>query len=108
MRINLESKNTQPAANEPAVNELGNTQRSAATSSTTGNSASQTSLGSDSAELSMDYARVASLASQINGLPEIRQEKVAALSNAIQQGTYDVSPEQTADAMLSEFLGNVA
>lgn len=73
-----------------------------------GNSTGQTSLGRDHAELSMDHARVAALATQIYNLPEIRQERVAPLSNAIQNGNYDVSPEQTADAMLTDFLGQVA
>jgi anti-sigma28 factor (negative regulator of flagellin synthesis) len=44
----------------------------------------------------------------VSNLPEIRQEKVNALSDALQSGEYNVSPEQTAAAMLSEFLGNVA
>jgi flagellar biosynthesis anti-sigma factor FlgM len=67
-----------------------------------------TSLDGDHAELSMDHARVAELAAQIQTLPEIRQEKVAPLSDAIQNGSYDASAEQTADAMLTDFLGQVA
>jgi len=64
--------------------------------------ASHSSLGEDRAELSADQVRVLSLAKEVNRLPEIRQEKVTALSLAIRQGQYDVSPEQTAAAMLSE------
>jgi flagellar biosynthesis anti-sigma factor FlgM len=63
---------------------------------------------SDTAELSLDHARIGALAAQVNNLPEIRQEKVAALATAIRNGTYDVSPEQTADAMVTDMLGNAA
>jgi flagellar biosynthesis anti-sigma factor FlgM len=56
----------------------------------------------------MDRAQVAIYAAQVNNLPEIRQEKVSALQSAISNGDYQVSSEQTADAMLSEFLENVA
>jgi negative regulator of flagellin synthesis FlgM len=59
---------------------------------------------SDTAQLSLDQARVQALVSQATALPEVRQEKVAALGRAIRQGSYQVSPEQTAEAMLSEML----
>jgi flagellar biosynthesis anti-sigma factor FlgM len=68
----------------------------------------KTSSGVDRAELSLDQVRVSALAAKINDLPEVRQEKVAALADAIHSGNYNVSPEQTAEAMLSEMLGNVA
>lgn len=45
---------------------------------------------------------VSALVAQVNQLPEVRQEKVAALAQQLHQGTYDVSPSQTADALLSE------
>jgi len=59
-------------------------------------------LGNDTAEISLDQVRVQSLASQVNNLPDVRQEKVTALGLAIQQGRYQVTPEQTAQAMLDE------
>jgi flagellar biosynthesis anti-sigma factor FlgM len=58
--------------------------------------------GDDTAELSGDQARVQSLVEKVIQLPDIRQEKVAALGLAIQQGHYEVSPEQTAEAILAE------
>ena len=105
MRINLDRNNAEAlgnaesSSNSSAANAAGQANASAQTSS---------SLGSDHAELSMDHARVAALAAQVSSLPEIRQEKVNALSDALQNGEYNVSPEQTAGAMLAEFLGNVA
>jgi len=56
----------------------------------------------DQAELSYDQARVNALTAQVNALPEIRREKVAALQSAVKQGTYQVSPEQTAEAIVAE------
>jgi len=59
-------------------------------------------LGSDTAQLSTDQARVQALAVQASALPEIRQDKVDALRRVVRDGSYRVSPEQTAEAMLSE------
>ena len=63
---------------------------------------SERTSGADTAEISPDQVRVQSLAAQVNALPEIRQNKVEALGRAIREGTYQVSAEQTAAAMLSE------
>jgi flagellar biosynthesis anti-sigma factor FlgM len=56
----------------------------------------------DHAEFSRLHSRAEVLTAQVNQLPDVRQERVAALANAVQNGTYQVSPEQTADAILSE------
>jgi len=55
----------------------------------------------DTASLSPDQGGVQQLASQVSQFPEIRQEKVAALQRAIQDGSYPVTPEQTAEALIS-------
>ncbi len=65
-------------------------------------------LGGDTAQLSLDQARVQSLAAQVNALPEVRQEKVAALGQAVRDGSYQISPEQTAEAVISEMLARSA
>ncbi len=65
-------------------------------------------LGGDTAQLSLDQARVQSLAAQVNALPEVRQEKVAALGQAVRDGRYQISPEQTAEAVISEMLARSA
>jgi flagellar biosynthesis anti-sigma factor FlgM len=56
----------------------------------------------DQAEISRLHSRAAVLTAQVNQLPDVRQERVAALASAVQNGTYQVSPEQTAGAILSE------
>lgn len=63
----------------------------------------RTGPGEDTAELSVDKARVQSLVQEVIRLPEVRQEKVAEFSLAIKQGGYEVSPERTAEAILTEF-----
>lgn len=61
-------------------------------------------LANDTAQLSLDQARVQSLAAQVNNTPEIRQEKVAALGQVVRNGSYEVTPQQTAEAVVSEML----
>jgi flagellar biosynthesis anti-sigma factor FlgM len=53
----------------------------------------------DSSELSA-FARAAAAASQ---LPEVRQERVDALQQQIASGSYQVAPQDVADALLSHF-----
>jgi len=56
------------------------------------------------AQLLGDPARVQSLAAQVKALPETRQEKVGVLGPAVRAGSYQVSPQQMAEAMISEML----
>ena len=51
-------------------------------------------LGEDSVDLS-------SLAAKALETPEVRQDKVDSLRQAIQGGTYSVDPQQIADAMIN-------
>lgn len=64
-------------------------------------SASRDVRGNDVAERSPDQVRLRSLESRVLSLPEIRQEKVEALGRAVGDGSYEVTPEQTAEAMVS-------
>jgi negative regulator of flagellin synthesis FlgM len=59
-------------------------------------------LAGDQAELSAVQARIQTLVAQVNRLPEVRQEKVAALGQAVREGRYQVSAEQTAEAIISQ------
>jgi anti-sigma28 factor (negative regulator of flagellin synthesis) len=49
-----------------------------------------------------DETEAKMLAAKVNQLPETRSEKVASIASAIQKGDYRVSPEQTAEAIISE------
>lgn len=56
----------------------------------------------DKATLSTDKASVDTLAAQALNSPEIRQDKVDALRQAIKSGQYKLEPEGIADAMIRE------
>ena len=73
-----------------------------------GSASATAHIGVDTAKLSPDQARVQQLASQVSQLPEIRQDKVAALQRAVQAGTYQVTPAQTAGALFSALQGSPA
>lgn len=55
----------------------------------------KTPLGEDSVSLS-------SLASQVLESPEVREDKVNSLRQAIESGTYSVDPRQIAEAMIHD------
>jgi flagellar biosynthesis anti-sigma factor FlgM len=58
----------------------------------------------DGASLSAG-AVVSKLVAQVRQLPEVRQERVAALKKAIQSGQYQVSDRQIADALHAQLFG---
>lgn len=54
----------------------------------------------DRTTLSSDKNQIKALTVQALSSPEVRQDKVAALRQAVQSGQYDVSPGKIADSML--------
>jgi len=82
--------------------------RSAKPGASSAGGINQAELATDTAKLSTDGSRIAGLTAAVNELPEIRQERVAALSEQVRSGTYRVSPEQTAEAIISHMLGRPA
>lgn len=61
-------------------------------------------LGDDQAELSGTHIQVQALTAQALQFPEVRQEKVNSLRQVVQDGTYQPSSGQIADAIFSEML----
>ncbi len=55
----------------------------------------------DSVELTDQAQRIHALVKETNGLPEIREEKIARIKSEIANGTYNVTPEQVAAKMLA-------
>jgi flagellar biosynthesis anti-sigma factor FlgM len=94
MRIDLNART-------PEASDAG---RPAKAGSRAAGSKSREAVGSDQAEVSLGQARTRALEVQAHRAPEIRQDKVEALARVIRDGTYEVSPEQTAEAMISEML----
>ena len=80
----------------------------ASTSRGTAAAAQPRTLADDTAQLSGDQVRVQALTAQAIAVPEIRQEKVTALGQAVRNGSYHVSPELTAEAVISESLARAS
>ncbi len=77
--------------------ELGRTQKKSVSRDVAGSDGVTTQLSSDAVLLS-------SLESQVNHAPDIRQEKVANLKSQIDAGTYSVSSQSVASAILRDVL----
>jgi flagellar biosynthesis anti-sigma factor FlgM len=84
--------------------ERANAQSGAVASSSSGASA----LGEDQAQLSEAHTQVAALAAQAAQLPEVREEKVQALRQAVSSGHYDASAEKVAGALLTYLIAGPA
>ena len=61
--------------------------------------------GLDGASLSTGSS-VSALAAQLQQMPDVRQDRVAALKQAIESGQYQVSDEQIADALQAQVFGS--
>lgn len=63
--------------------------------------ATPSAIGEDQAQLSSTHAQVQALTAQAAQLPEVRQERVQALRQAVESGRYRVNPQHVAGAMLA-------
>ena len=77
---------------------------------TAGSSQSQnqegvSALSPDLAQFSVDGGKVQQLKGNLAAVPDVRQDRVAALQQAIASGNYNVSGQQIALAMFSDLLG---
>ena len=84
----------------PEVPDPGQSAKSSA-QGTSGSSSAVGVGGGDTAKLSQDQGRVQELASQVNQLPEIRQDKVSALQRAL--GKWHVRGHVRADGGSLDF-----
>lgn len=58
---------------------------------------------SDQASLSPDATQLSNLSLALVSAPDVRQERVSAVSQALQNGSYSVSNQQIAGSMLRDF-----
>jgi len=65
-------------------------------------------LGQDQAQLSGAHVQVEALAAQAAQLPEAREERVAALRQAVTSGQYHPDPEQVAGAVFEHMIAPAA
>ena len=73
-----------------------------------GSSAAGTDLGEDQAQLSGAHVQVQALATLASQLPEVRQERVQTLRQAVASGQYQVSPDEVAAALLAHLTAQRA
>ena len=68
------------------------------------NRSAPASSGQDQAQLSIDKTTIQSLTAQVARLPEVRQDRVDALRQAVSSGNYRVSDQQVSDAIGSDLM----
>jgi negative regulator of flagellin synthesis FlgM len=73
---------------------------------TTNSTHAQPTSGGDSVSLSPQARELRSAREALTALPDIREEKVAAIRAQIEAGTYKVDSEKTAAKMIAEALLN--
>jgi len=86
----------------PESNRSNSPSPAAAASSTS--AASEASLGGDQAQLSGAHAEVQTLAAQAAQLPEVREERVHALRQALESGQYQTSTGLVAGALVDHLI----
>jgi flagellar biosynthesis anti-sigma factor FlgM len=71
-------------------------------SEATSAASAEPTVGEDAATVSVGSASVNSLVAKALDAPAIRQDKVEALCQAVQNGEYEVDPAQIAEAMIRQ------
>jgi flagellar biosynthesis anti-sigma factor FlgM len=82
--------------------------RSSAQNVAAGSSSVSNALGEDQARLSGVHHQVQALAAQAAQLPEVREEQVHALRQAVQSGHYHPSSEKVAGAIFTHMVARSA
>jgi len=76
----------------------------AQTSSAAAGSLGRLESGEDQAQLSGAHVQVEALATQASQLPEIREERVQTLREAVHSGQYQADPQKVAGALLAHMV----
>jgi flagellar biosynthesis anti-sigma factor FlgM len=64
--------------------------------------------GEDQAQLTGSHVQVLALVAQASQFPEVREERVQSLRQAIQSGQYQSSPEKIAGAIFAHLIAGFA
>lgn len=92
-----------------APGQLPETLRSSTSGSGKPVSSSGAALGTeDQTQLSGSHAQVLALVAQASQFPEVRQERIHILRQAIQSGQYQASPEKVAGALFAHLIAGSA
>jgi negative regulator of flagellin synthesis FlgM len=66
----------------------------------------QQAIKSDTVVISETAKRIQAAQSQLETIPDVRSEKVAEIKRRIEDGTYEIKPDQIAEKMIRESLLN--
>lgn len=98
---------TQYLYNDPTDNVKQANTRGTAPQPQTGGAPNSPEVDSqDSVQLSGELGQVQRLMDQLDQTPDVRSERVAALRQQVQQGTYQPSTDQIANAMIFDMSSN--
>jgi|SRR5580698_7750097 negative regulator of flagellin synthesis FlgM len=86
----------------PALDSINSPQRTPSETAATSDVSTGPVVAEDAATLSIDSARVNSLVAKALDSPQVREQKVEALRQAVQNGEYKVDPAQIAEAMIRQ------
>ena len=70
------------------------------------NKADNAAVKTDTVVISDAAKRVQEIRSQLDEIPDVREEKVAQLRQQIENGTYEIEPDKIAEKIISEGLIN--
>jgi len=70
--------------------------------------AKESATKTDTVVISEAAKRIQEARTKLDEVPDVREDKVAELRNQIQNGTYQVDAQKTAEKLLKEQLGNAA
>jgi negative regulator of flagellin synthesis FlgM len=68
--------------------------------------AKESAAKTDTVVISDAAKRIQEARAQLDKIPDVREDKVAELRGQIQNGTYEINPEKTAEKLLKEHLFN--
>lgn len=71
-----------------------------------GGKAENTAAKTNTVVISDAAKRIQEARAQLDEIPDVREDKVTELRNQIQNGTYQINAEKTAEKLLKEHLGN--
>ena len=91
-----------PIQINPYINQVQQNAQAAETEDEKG----RANVGEDSVELSQSARDLQKAQKSLQDLPDIREDKVAALKQQIENGTYDIRADKIAANMLKESLSN--
>jgi flagellar biosynthesis anti-sigma factor FlgM len=75
--------------------------------STQQGSAGAVNSGQDQTQFSVDNQTIQQMQANLSQVPEVRQDRVEALRQAVSSGSYQISDQQISDAMARDWLGQV-